>query len=388
MLKIAIISVNYNRLPSLKRQLTSLENAFYPEKVTLIISIDKSNTDEVERFADEYVWKFGEKRVVKHKENLGLRNHMLSLGKYFDEFDALIVLEDDITVAQSFYLYAKACVEKYHDNDDIAGISLYSHTHTFTYMPFSPMINQYDVYFRQEASSWGEVWMKKQWIVFYDWYRNNNGAIGFSSEFPITISMWGDKSWLKYHIKYCIVRNKYFVYPYVSLSTNHGDIGVHTSSSEYYNCNQVSTLYGLKYVYNLPDIHNGIKYDAFFSNERLYEVIGISKEDLTIDLFCARNVKSINTKFILTTRYLNYRIIDSYSLELKPIEMNVINKVNGKGIFLYDKDVPEHNNNHEEIALINYYFPYWFLVTRKCISFRSFMRYISRKMISKVKCRL
>ena len=51
--KIAIIAVTYNRIDSLTRLLKSLENAEYgDERPTLIISIDKSKTDAVEKFAD------------------------------------------------------------------------------------------------------------------------------------------------------------------------------------------------------------------------------------------------------------------------------------------------------------------------------------------------
>ena len=64
---IAIIAIAYNREQSLQRLLTSLNAARYPEKdVTLIISIDKSDTDIVERAADAFVWKHGTKRVKKH----------------------------------------------------------------------------------------------------------------------------------------------------------------------------------------------------------------------------------------------------------------------------------------------------------------------------------
>ena len=118
-MKIAIAIVAYNRKNSLNRLLTSLEQAAYPEETTLIISIDKSQTNAVEQMADNYHWTHGRLHVRKHEKNLGLRRHMLSLGEHFKDFDALIVLEDDITVSPSFYYYAKACVEKYHDDNRI-----------------------------------------------------------------------------------------------------------------------------------------------------------------------------------------------------------------------------------------------------------------------------
>lgn len=58
-----MVVIAYNRTTSLKRLLMSLDDACYDgeENVQLVISIDKSNTDKVERFADEFVWKHGEK---------------------------------------------------------------------------------------------------------------------------------------------------------------------------------------------------------------------------------------------------------------------------------------------------------------------------------------
>jgi GT2 family glycosyltransferase len=124
-MSIAIVSVVYNRTDSLARQLRSLEHAVYPEPVTLVISIDKSQTTAVEDFANSYTWPHGEKRVITHDHNLGTRRHMLSLGALFSDFDALIILEDDITVAPAFYIFAKACVAAYGDDPLVAGISLY-----------------------------------------------------------------------------------------------------------------------------------------------------------------------------------------------------------------------------------------------------------------------
>ena len=82
MKSIALVVIAYNRKDSLHRLLQSLDNAIYDEvSIPLYISIDKSNTDEVERFADEHSWRHGKKTVVKHERNLGLRAHVLEQGR-------------------------------------------------------------------------------------------------------------------------------------------------------------------------------------------------------------------------------------------------------------------------------------------------------------------
>lgn len=102
---IAIVTVAYNRVKSLSRLLNSLLCADI-DNAPLIISIDKSNTNEVERYANDFIWPYGEKKkkVITHKENLGLRKHILSIGQLLDYYDAVIVLEDDIIVAPGFFI--------------------------------------------------------------------------------------------------------------------------------------------------------------------------------------------------------------------------------------------------------------------------------------------
>lgn len=80
---------------------------------------------------------------------------MLKCGEFTKEYDGLIVLEDDVFVAPSFYLYARACVEVYSD-DRIAGVSLYSFGVNYHNMlPFVPLRSESDVYLMQNAQSWG-----------------------------------------------------------------------------------------------------------------------------------------------------------------------------------------------------------------------------------------
>ena len=93
--------------------------------------------------------------------------------------------------------------------------------------PFYPLQTDSDVYLMQCAQSWGQVWMKKQWFEFKEWYIVHNEEFHELPHLPNAICNWPKSSWLKYHTRYCIEKNKYFVYPYVSLSTNNADIGTH-----------------------------------------------------------------------------------------------------------------------------------------------------------------
>lgn len=330
-MNIAICIIAYNRVDSLKRVLSSLEKGYYPESVPLIISIDKSNTTKVEDFAKAYNWKQGEKRVVTHQDNLGLRKHVLKCGDLLNEYDALIVLEDDVSVAPSFYYYAKQCVEKYYNDDNIAGISLYNFPLNYqNQLPFYPLHSDSDVYLMQCAQSWGQVWMKKQWLDFKEWYLTHNEEFEELPHLPKAICNWPKSSWLKYHIKYCIERNRYFVYPYLSLSTNNADAGTHYSQKT--TLFQSAMLYGKKTSFKLEP---NIVYDAFFENEFLYELLKKKKDELCIDYYGEKGNR-LNKRYWLTRQRKSYKIISSYSLSNKPYELNIINDNEGLEVFLYD----------------------------------------------------
>ena len=109
-MKPAIVVVAYNRDKALKRLLNSLESADYSgfSDITLVISIDKSDSTEVIETAEAFSWEQGEKRVITHPERLGLKKHILGLGDLTAEFGSIIMLEDDLFVSPLLYHYGCA----------------------------------------------------------------------------------------------------------------------------------------------------------------------------------------------------------------------------------------------------------------------------------------
>lgn len=353
---IAIVAVAYNRQESLKRLLSSLEKSYYDSKeVPLIISIDKSNTDVVEKYADQYRWLFGNKVVDKHEKNLGLHEHMMSLRKWFDRFDALVVLEDDVVVSHNYYKYVWQTVEKYYSCSDIAGISLYGFCVNYqTGQPFTALKDGHDVYFMNCAMSWGEVWMKDSWLRFYDWYQSHKD-FPVLPHLPKSICSWNSKSWLKYHTRYCIEENKYFVHPYISLSTNYSDKGEHWSAGEN-TVFQVPLQQGLVDSYHLPDFgSDAVYYDGFFENKSLYDVLGLCENELCIDLQ-SENHNRQKKRYWLTTEVADFKIVKSFGLNFRPIEQNILFGNHGNQIFLYNTTINERNNNKGSRKLRLYYF--------------------------------
>lgn len=348
---IPICCITYNRKNSLERLLKSLDNAIYDEEVTLIISIDKSNSDEIEKYSEEYQWTHGKKIVIKHETNLGLRKHILSCGELLKEYEAMIVLEDDITVAESFYRYAKLCVEKFSKDKQCAGISLYSFQRNYQNgMPFIPLKADSDIYKMSCAQSWGQVWMKEQWLDFMRWYDNNCSEFDDNPLLPKAICKWPKSSWLKYHTRYCIENNKYFVYPYVSLSTNNGDVGVHASKNS--SLYQVPLQFGEKKDFLL---NPQISYDGFFENLQLNTYMDIDKDDICIDLYGEKSNRE-KKRYWLTRKKEKFKIVSSYALDLIPWEMNIIDKRYGYDIFLYDTNFPQSMKPDGDDNFVSYFY--------------------------------
>ena len=339
---IGIIVVGYNRVGSIERLLKRLEVCDYPAApVPLVVSLDNCGKPDVYQAASAFSWSHGPCQVILQPERMGCKNHILHCGGYMEEFgwDAAIVLEDDVYPSAAFYEYALQAVSKYRNDDRIAGISLYSMPQNQTVrLPFSPALSEYDAYFMQLAQSWGQIWMKRQWASFVDWYHENSESFRICKTVPENVSRWPDSSWLKHHIRYCIETNKYFVYPYQSLATCFSDVGEHTDAAS--NTLQVPLQQQAKQPYAFPELDGApVVYDAWHENLRLSESLGLASEDVCVDIFGGKgNPKK--RRYWLTTLCKPYQVVHSFALSLYPMDMNVLCKLQGDRIFLYDTSVP------------------------------------------------
>lgn len=351
----AIVIVCYKRIDGIRQLLKSLEVADYNNcnDITLIFSIDNSGEDTVIDFAESYNWPHGSKIIRTFEERQGLKKHILSCGEYTKEYDIVVILEDDVFVSNSFYNYACQVVEFYKNDDNIAGFSLYSFQKNWLNwsLRFEPQGNGYDTFFMKIAQSWGQIWTKDKWQAFIEWYKQNSD-FSYNDKLPASLFRWPtESSWLKFHIRYCIEMEKYFVYPKIALSSNSSLQGEHAydSTNEY----QVELVLDKK-EYKFPALNqDAIIYDEYMNREYLGHYLGIKDEMLTID-FWGNKPKSLYNQFLLTSKKLDYKIIDEYALALRPIELNIVYGIKGNGIFLYDTTVVEHNNRNNEFKLFAY----------------------------------
>ena len=333
-MEFTIVVIGYNREGSLERLLKGLNRSYYGnDKVRLIISLDKSDNLDILKLAINFEWKYGEKIVKESEVKMGLRKHIIKCGDLTEIYGNLIVFEDDILPSPAFYNYVKQAVSFYEDNNSIAGISLYHHaTNVNCNRPFENICHGYDTFFMKYAQSWGQVWTKKMWNGFKRWYIINKENDVSSRLVPKFVSGWPESSWLKYYIKYIIEEDKYFIYPNISLSTNFTDIGEHAKgiSSGY----QVNIELDYRKKYKFPTFGaKELMYDQFFENEGLNNWLLLDGE-LCVDIYGEKKYE--NKKYVLTMEKKNNKILKSYSLRLRPHELNIICDIEGNDLFLYD----------------------------------------------------
>ncbi len=334
-LKLGIVIIGYSNVNGIKRLLSSLNSVVFGEdELKLIFSIDYSGKADVTNLANAFIWDHGEKIVKAYENNLGLRTHILKCGDYIDDYDldAIIVLEDDIFLSPNAYNYALEAINYYRNDNRIAGISLYKHEYNINAKhPFIALNDGYDTFFMQYAQSWGQIWLRDQWHEFKKWYQSKSWEKMDQRIIPDNLKKW-QNSWLKFHIMYCIDTDSFFVYPHISLTTDFSDAGVHGTRQN--TDMQVPLDYSLGRKWNFASFDQSkAVYDAFFQNIYVSKILSL--DGILIDYYGIREIPPAY-QYVLSTKSLGYKVINSWGLQLRPIEANIILGIDGHDILLYD----------------------------------------------------
>jgi len=355
--KTAIVVVGYNRIDSLLRLLNSLQRAKYPsEDIPLVISLDYGGGDKIRTEVERFNWSHGRKICIFHQENLKLQKHMFSCISLTEYFKGIILLEDDVYVSPMFYFYADSAIDYYGNDDCVAGISLYNTTvSNFSHKPLYIMNGDSDVYAAQMVETWGECFTYNMWRQFNKWYEENTEIKWEEIDMYPFIKQWKN-AWSKFFFAWMLTTDKFFIEPYNSQTTCFSDAGVHSSKGLPSNAQQEVLQYGKK-VYMFDRIENLYKYDVYLNPLGLGKYLGVKDEDLVVDFY--QDKQPTNKRYLLTCAILDYKILKSYDLRLKPIESNIIERLDGERLFLYDRSVTEKNHRSKRSAnkyLMDYYF--------------------------------
>ena len=86
----------------------------------------------------------------------------------------------------------------------------------------------------------------------------------------------------------------------------------------------------------------------------MYDALRLNEEDVCIDI-CGKKSNREGRRYWLTTKIVDHKIIKSFGLSCRPIEMNVLKNIPGKSIFLYDTKVVEKNSKKNINDCFTYY---------------------------------
>ncbi len=377
--KIAIVVVGYNRLNSIKRLLESLLLAKYDSNdIPLVISIDNSGDEELYGYVRNFTWPFGGKYVNIQTTRLGLLKHIYQCGDLTQYFKAIILLEDDLFVSPVFYSYAKKTVERYGDSEDIAEISLYKNEiNGFVGLPFETIQTGYDVFLAKDVSTWGQCWTKQMWDGFTRWRDAHTEEDVQRADIPIQIKKW-TRAWSRYYNAYVTSSEKYVLYPNRSLTTNFSDAGEHGGTNN--TIVQVNLLQE-DFDYRFGELQSLPKYDCYGNNESLYEWVGVTKEEITLDLFGQQD-SDIYKRYVLSTKLLPYKKVRTYALHMRPMELNVKYNIKGEGITLYDTSVKEKVSNGYNHFVV----PYLLKGFNNRLLLKYVLRYYKNIILEKIGC--
>lgn len=363
---IAIVVVCYNRPTATKRLLDSLNAANYPHNnVPLIISVDCSGNEEMYALARSFEWKHGPKYSVIHTQRLGLKKHIYECGDYTEQFKGVIILEDDLFVAEDFYNYTVSAVDAYYNDNKVAGIALYADTmNGYVGLPLYYWYDGSDAFMMQSAITSGECFTDKMWKPFREWYNKNEDIDPEPYYMPRTIKNW-HRAWSKYFNIYLVEKDLYFVHPYFSTTTNCGEAGEHGNDI---NMIHSRMILGSK-KWNFKSFADSIKYDIYADFVGLGKYIGIDDKDLCVD-FYGDKANEQKQRYWLSPYRLPYRVIDKFALNLEPMEANVVYGLKGNDLFLYDTTIHVDVEPTDKLTL--HQFTYHF----KNVDYRKVIRYI------------
>jgi len=199
--------------------------------------------------------------IYEASENKGLANSIIGgVSKIIDQFDKVIVLEDDLVTSKNFLNFMNSSLNYYESHNNVMAIAGYS----------SPMknSNEYDIYFTMRASSWGWATWKSKWenidwniSDYNDFVTNVNMRKSFNQmgsdmsgmldkQMRGLINSWAIR-WCYHQFKY----NLYSVHPFVSkiknIRFNNPDA---SNTKEKYNRFETTRDIGDQIAFNFPAV--------------------------------------------------------------------------------------------------------------------------------------
>lgn len=224
----------------------------------------------------------------------------------------------------------------YETDDDQSSDIIYESFVLFTEdrREFLPETNGFDTFFIQWTGSWGQLWTKKQWSDFKQWYGIHHDDL---KEFfiPQFVKNWKN-SWKKYNIAYLSDSNKYYVYPTKSFTTMVPSLGTHIKNVNLRNPFLVPLCSSFPRQIVFQDIDSAQKYDSFFELcDRPLEING-KDEVVSYNIYCNKRKRDLKGKYYVTSiKIAGREPVKAWGRQLLPPEKNIIDSLCGDGLYLY-----------------------------------------------------
>lgn len=342
MSKITLVVVGYNRPKALAKLLTDVNALLVDgEQVDLVIGLDGGAPESVQKIATVFHHKNGSKKLISHHKNLGLRQHILSCGDLTKELGNVIILEDDLELSPYLFQYAEWVLNKYENENSLAGFSLYAYRLSETSLKafYRLKDDPHPVHLMSFPSSWGQLFTPAQWNGFRAWLEKNENK---EVPLPPFVKKWSPGSWKRDMLRYMIDTEKDFLYPYQSYTTNKGYKGVNFPIS--------IPLYDVPLAdgfikTDLPDLHQVAKYDEYFelSPSIVAKLLpGVEATELTVDILGSKHLvgtgkvltskaihapESVDLRQYIDKLYMHLKLGDMKGLNVPPDEVDLLERV-------------------------------------------------------------
>lgn len=232
-----IVLFTYNRLLELKKTIESLKKCnLYNESKIFIYSDGPKNIQDKKKVEEIRNYLINEKNLnsnidlIFKERNEGLANSVIfGVTNILKNYKKVIVLEDDLIVAENFLEYMNKSLEVFENRKDIWSISGYS--------PNLELVNFYnkDIFLSVRGCSWGwgtwlDRWENIEWELedFKVFFKNSKNKKKFNlggNDMYKMLELQYLKKIDSWAIRWCynqFKQNKYTVYPIKSLVNNIG----------------------------------------------------------------------------------------------------------------------------------------------------------------------
>lgn len=251
-----------NRPNSLQRLFDSLVSAHYfGDTLDLRINLEQTSDAPTMQAAHDFQWDHGHVFLHHRVIHGGLLPAVVESWFPNSNDSYGLLLEDDVELSPFFYAWIKMTLLRYRygaarqRSSNLFGISLYQQKHlelrlegrhrfsARTKFAAAGLENIGTPYLSQIPCSWGAVYFPEHWREFHTYLSLRLSETAWDLREVIVPNVRSNKwtrSWKKYFIELVYLRGYVMLYPnyqdYVSLSTNHLEIGTHvrkTTSDAY-----------------------------------------------------------------------------------------------------------------------------------------------------------